>query len=99
LAGEGFMVATAANGEEAFRRLRNYERPDLILLDLNMPVMDGCRFCDQQKQDPRLAGIPVVVLSAAGDIEEQARAMGGRFYLQKPLETGRLLEIIRHCCS
>jgi CheY-like chemotaxis protein len=99
LTGEGFRVATAANGEDAFQRLRNFERPDVILLDLMMPVMDGCRFCDQQKQDPRLAAIPVVILSAVGDIEEQARTLGARSYLQKPVEMAKLVETVRDCCA
>jgi CheY-like chemotaxis protein len=99
LAAEGYMVATASNGEDALQRLRNYERPNLILLDLSMPVMDGCHFCAQRKQDPDLASIPVVVISAAGDIEQKARALGARGYLQKPVDRGMLLDLIQRCCA
>jgi CheY-like chemotaxis protein len=98
LAGEGYMVATACNGEDAFQRLRHYERPHLILLDLALPGMDGCRFREQQRQDPQLASIPVVIFSAAGDIEQKAATLGASDYLQKPVQTGQLLDTVRRCC-
>lgn len=60
-----FEVAGAANGAEALRRLRRGEvKPDVILLDLTMPVMDGWRFRRRQLADERLAAIPVVVVSS-----------------------------------
>src|SRR5262245_53362136 len=49
LASDGYRVATACNGADAIDRLRGFERPDLIILDLKMPKMDGCAFCDQRK--------------------------------------------------
>ena len=98
LAGEGYRVAAASNGADAIERLRHYERPDLILLDLRMPVMDGCTFCEQRKQDQSLADIPVVVFSGASDVAEQASALGVTTYLQKPVDTSRLLDAVRHCC-
>ena len=98
LAGEGYRVATASNGAEAIDRLRHYEKPDLILLDLRMPVMDACQFCEQQKQDQSLADIPVVVLSAASDVAEKASSLGAATYLQKPVDTAKLLDTVRHCC-
>jgi CheY-like chemotaxis protein len=99
LAGEGYMVATARDGEDAFQRLRHYERPHLILLDLMMPGMDGWCFRRRQKEDPELARIPVVVISAVADVEENASSLGASGYLQKPVETGQLLEVVRRCCG
>src|SRR5262245_62354165 len=61
---QGFKAATVANGREALDYLRSGSRPDLILLDLMMPVMDGWEFRRQQVADPELAGVPVVILSA-----------------------------------
>lgn len=58
LAGDGYRVAAACNGEDALERLRSFERPDLILLDLKMPVMDGCTFCKERLQDRELAPSP-----------------------------------------
>ena len=64
LAGAGYMVATAANGEEALQRLRNFHPPQLILLDLMLPGMDGWRFREEQQKDQALASIPVIVSKA-----------------------------------
>jgi twitching motility two-component system response regulator PilH len=99
LAGDGYMIATAANGDDAFERLRQFERPNLILLDLTMPRMDGLHFRRRQQEDTQLASIPVVVCSAAGDIEQQASSLGARAYLQKPVDTGCLLDTVRRCCG
>ncbi|MDI7277203.1 MAG: response regulator, partial [Anaerolineae bacterium] len=62
-AGDDFAVLTAGNGEEALSILRR-ERPDVILLDLVMPGMDGFRLLELRQEDPALDGIPVVVISA-----------------------------------
>src|SRR3954470_15283551 len=67
---EGFEPATVANGREALEYLQTSEKPHVILLDLMMPVMDGWEFRRQQKADPDLARVPVIVLSAL----DQARA-------------------------
>ncbi len=98
LAGEGYMVASASNGEDAFQRLRHYEKPNLILLDLMMPGMDGWHFREEQKKDPQLASIPVVVISALGDIEEKASSLGAAACLQKPVDAAKLLATVRRCC-
>src|SRR5262245_26424980 len=74
LAGEGYRVAAACNGADALERLKTFERPDVILLDLRMPVMDGCDFCRRRQEDPDLASIPVVVLTAVPDLIEEAKA-------------------------
>jgi CheY-like chemotaxis protein len=65
LQGAGYEVSLAANGQEALERLSTGELPHVILLDLLMPVMNGWQFCEQRKQDPRLAGIPIIAMSAA----------------------------------
>ena len=61
---EGFTAVTTANGREALASLQTTGHPGVILLDLMMPVMDGYEFLHTQRQDPRFAAIPVVVLSA-----------------------------------
>jgi two-component system response regulator MprA len=98
LAAGGYRVATASNGADALERLRGYERPSLILLDLSMPVMDGCAFCRQRQQDPALAAIPVVVLSAAGDVAEKALSLGAQAFLRKPVDLVDLLDTVRRHC-
>jgi CheY-like chemotaxis protein len=93
---EGYRTEAVANGRDALEYLRRGDFPDLILLDLMMPVMDGWEFRRRQSEDPALARVPVVVLSAL----DQARAadLGGAAFLKKPLDFDRLLEIVRHYC-
>jgi two-component system response regulator MprA len=98
LGGEGYMVATASNGADAFQRLRLYEKPQLILLDLMMPEMDGWHFREKQKKDTQLESIPVVLISALGDLEEKASSLGAAAFLQKPVDAAMLLETVRRCC-
>ena len=93
---EGLEVAEAANGRHALDLLGNGERPDLIFLDLMMPVMDGPTFRSEQQRQAALAGIPVVVMSAAADGEQHARRMGCDF-IRKPASLDSLLEAVaRH---
>ena len=63
----GHSVQIAAHGREALDLLRKGARPDVILLDLMMPIMDGWQFRREQREDPALAQIPVIVLSAVAD--------------------------------
>src|SRR5690242_14878079 len=81
--GMGYTVSTASNGREALDYLRTHSLPCLILLDLMMPVMDGWEFRNQQRQDPALADIPILVVSAVND-PDQIRAVDAVDYLKKP---------------
>ena len=71
---EGYRVECAVDGEQALDYLRAGGKPGLILLDLMMPRMSGTEFRMVQKVDPQLCGVPVVLLSADGRMEEKARA-------------------------
>ena len=95
---EGYTVATAGNGQEAIDRLRQAAPPNLILLDLMMPVMDGWQFRTALARDPALAAIPVVILSADGSVQQKAATLGAAGYLQKPVDITTLLDTVqRHC--
>jgi len=75
----------AVNGRDAFARLESY-RPDIIFLDLNMPLMDGRQFLRLIKQRADLAEIPVVILSTSSDVETiaEAKSLGAKEFITKP---------------
>lgn len=83
---EGFRVSGCSNGREALDWLHSSPKPDLILLDLMMPVMDGWQFLQAVRQEAALSAIPVVVVSAADRSQARAAALGVAAYLQKPLD-------------
>jgi two-component system cell cycle sensor histidine kinase/response regulator CckA len=89
---EGYSVAMAADGRQALERLRSSAAPDVIVLDLRMPVMDGWQFRAAQKTDPAVAGIPVLAISADGSAK--AAAIDAAAYLRKPLSSDALLGAI-----
>lgn len=92
---EGHSVLTAANGEEALELLgASAEVPRLILLDLMMPVMDGWQFRAAQRENPRLAGVPIVLLSADADVRDAAAQLGARGWLKKPVGLDALLHAV-----
>ena len=96
LEAQGHQVAFAENGRAALAWLKTQPVPDLIVLDLRMPVMDGWEFRRHQQGDSRLADIPVVVLSAfdhARTAEVRASAV-----LRKPLDFDQLLQLVRQYC-
>ena len=87
----GFVVLEAVTGEEGVRAAEAH-RPDLILMDIQLPGMDGLELTRRLKADPRTAGILVVALTAyamKGD-EEKARAAGCDGYISKPIDTRAL---------
>jgi CheY-like chemotaxis protein len=95
---EGYAVATARNGAEALERLRDVH-PGLVVLDLFMPVMDGVEFRRRQLADPEIAGVPVVVISAAASLEERVAPMRPEGHLEKPIRLESLLGYIARFCS
>lgn len=93
---EGFKPVLATNGRDALNTLRAGARPDVILLDLMMPVMDGWEFRRRQQADAELADIPVVVTTAAP--LEMTRELGAAVVLQKPLNFDDTIAVIRRLC-
>lgn len=91
---QGYVVRAVPDGMQALLRLRDGERPAMILLDLVMPVMNGAEFRSAQLADPTLASIPVVVLSADRRLRELAAELGAAAALAKPFVLRELLQAI-----
>ena len=98
LEGAGHRVDTAENGRQALERLREPDGYCVILLDLMMPIMNGYEFREEQLKDPRLAAIPIIVVTADGRARDKARELGSDVFFQKPLSPPLLLEAIRRFC-
>lgn len=90
-----FDVITASNGKEGLEKTAN-ERPDLILLDINMPVMDGHEMLERLKNHPDLKDIPVIMLTAYSDKRDIVKAaeFGIADYVTKPFDFTELMEKI-----
>lgn len=93
---EGYSVVTAANGREALDRVQA-EQPDLILLDVTMPEIDGFTVCQRLKEDERTALIPITMLTGLDDREHRTRGIeaGADDFLTKPFEQSILRARIR----
>ncbi|MFA5337309.1 MAG: response regulator [Candidatus Omnitrophota bacterium] len=96
----GYEVLTASNGKIALD-LISVNRPDLILLDLRMPVMGGEEVCARIKNDALLKDIPIILLTASsgGKIAEKARELGVEDCLVKPFDSDILLKKVQKLIS
>ena len=93
---EGFEVLVAADGEEALAKIRS-DRPDLVLLDVMMPKMNGFDVCQALRADPELASIRVLMLTAKGRDTEVTTGLGlgADAYMTKPFSTKELVVKVR----
>ncbi len=93
---EGYQVSAASNGEDALRQVQAAP-PDLVLLDLMMPAMDGLEVCRRLRQDPATASLPIVMLTAKGDEVDRVLGLeiGADDYVVKPFSPKELLARVR----
>ncbi|UCF78498.1 MAG: response regulator [Candidatus Eiseniibacteriota bacterium] len=93
---EGYEVVTALDGEEALAKVKS-ENPDLIVLDIMMPKLDGYETCRILKSDPEVKHIPVILLSAKGRNVDQQMGfqVGADDYITKPFSPRKLVERIK----
>jgi CheY-like chemotaxis protein len=93
---EGYTVSAAADGQEALELLSGEDpRPDLILLDLMMPVMNGFQFREKQLERSDLSAIPVLVVTADANAKGKAETLRAAGFVQKPLKIQPLLDLIQ----
>ena len=92
---QGYAVVVAENGAEGLRHLLDYS-PDLVVLDLQMPVMDGWRFRAEQQLLPnmRVASVPVVLLTGTGNAAKSAEKLHAAGFIEKPFEPDLVLEAV-----
>jgi signal transduction histidine kinase/CheY-like chemotaxis protein len=95
LSRRGYQVLEAADGQEAFEILESRVSTKIVLLDLHMPRMDGRAFLGSLRADPRVASLPVVLMSSERDFERNTGDLVVDGYLPKPFAEERLLEIVR----
>jgi CheY-like chemotaxis protein len=96
LSAQGYMITAATSGERALKNLK-IRVPDLILLDIRMPGMDGFETCKQIKSNPDTAHIPIIFLTALADTESITKgfAVGAVDYISKPFQEAELLARVK----
>ncbi|HPZ06945.1 MAG TPA: response regulator [Candidatus Eremiobacteraeota bacterium] len=94
---EGFIVEIARNGKEALDKASTY-LPDIIILDIMMPEMDGWEVCEQLKLNPRTGAIPIIILTAKSQDKdiEKSKSLGVAHYFSKPFDNMELIKTVKH---
>ena len=96
---EGFQTVWAKNGQVAIDYLMavaDHELPDLVLLDYMMPVMNGRDFCQAKSKIPRLAHIPVVMMTASGNLIKVMDNCDSEGYMSKPMDLNTVVKMVKH---
>lgn len=98
---EGIETAAVQNGMEALRYLLKYrDVPSLMIVDVNMPVLDGFSFLNIAKGQPDLAAIPFIMMSGEGeDWVARAKRLGASACFQKPFDISRLVAMVQQYCA
>lgn len=93
---EGLAISVARDGEEALERIRA-DRPDLVVLDVMMPKLNGFEVCETVRADPELAGVRILMLTAKGREAEMNKglALGADAYIAKPFSTRDLVARVK----
>ena len=96
----GFTIVEANDGVDGLKKL-SAERFDLILTDINMPIMDGLKLVSMVRNDPSYKETPIIVITTEGATEdrERALALGANEYITKPIQTMKILETVKKLMS
>jgi CheY-like chemotaxis protein len=96
---EGCAVVLAADGEEGLAYLRAKPAPDLVVLDMILPGIDGWGVLAERQRDPSLATVPVLIMTGLSIASaDWAASLGAAGYLRKPVDTEDVLREVRRCC-
>ncbi len=87
----------AADGVDALKKLAGAPRPDLIITDINMPIMDGLKLVQRVRTDDKLRDVPIIIITTEGGAEDRARALalGANAYITKPIQAPAVLAKVR----
>jgi two-component system chemotaxis response regulator CheY len=96
----GFQIVEANDGLDGLKKL-SVEKFDLILTDINMPIMDGLKLVSMVRNDPNYKDTPIIVITTEGAIEdrERALALGADEYITKPIQTMKIQETVKKLMS
>ena len=96
----GFQIVEANDGVDGLKKL-SADKFDLILTDINMPIMDGLKLVSMVRNDPNYKETPIIVITTEGAIEdrERALALGANEYITKPIQTMKILETVKKLMS
>jgi two-component system chemotaxis response regulator CheY len=89
-------IVEAVDGLDALRKLAGPDKIDLILTDINMPIMDGLKLVSLVRQNAQLKNIPIIIITTEGAEEDRERglALGANAYIAKPIQSSRLIKTI-----
>jgi two-component system chemotaxis response regulator CheY len=87
----------AADGVDALKKLATSPPPDLILTDINMPIMDGLKLVQRVRGDDKLRNVPIIIITTEGGAEDRARALalGANAYITKPIQAPAVLARVK----
>ena len=96
----GFQISEANDGVDGLKKLSS-DKYDLILTDINMPIMDGLKLVSMVRNDPNYKETPIIVITTEGATEdrERALALGANEYITKPIQTMKILETVKKLMS
>ena len=97
LSSAGYEVHAAYDGKQGVEKIKK-QRPDLLIMDLTMPIMDGWAVLIALKKDPNYTAIPVMIITSSKEIQniEKAKKLGVQSYLVKPFDPQKMIKIARH---
>lgn len=93
----GMVTIEAGDGVDALKKLATEGTPDIILTDINMPIMDGLKLVQRVRSDPKLTEVPIIIITTEGGAEDRARALalGANAYVTKPIQAPQVLKQVK----
>ena len=87
----------ACDGVDALKKLAAADKPDIILTDINMPIMDGLKLVQRVRSDERLRDVPIIIITTEGGAEDRARALalGANAYISKPIQAPQVIRQVK----